>query len=170
MQFSGFDLHFLNFDISRRPVLSPQVTVQSPRWFKRHTETFQQCKYIKEKACGSHTHTEKGSIPQKDFFYKCDPVASLFFLPFDSSLLRVVDGPGCFLAFSSISSSLGLSFCFLFSSFFRMKAKTQTDEYKSYQPALQHRKRGQSGQFRDTLVPNHLLSKWEPSMTSPIGL
>lgn len=58
VQFSGFDLHFLNFDISKSPVLSPQVTVQGPTWFKRHTEMFQQCKYIRGKAYGSHTHRE----------------------------------------------------------------------------------------------------------------
>lgn len=61
MQFSGFDLHLLNLDLSRRPVLSPQVTVQSPTWFKRHTEMFQQFTYIKGKAYGSHTH-------RKDYF------------------------------------------------------------------------------------------------------
>lgn len=50
MQFSGFDLHFLNFDISRRPVLSPQVTVHSPTWVKRDKQTSQQCKYIRLKS------------------------------------------------------------------------------------------------------------------------
>lgn len=103
-----------------------------------------------------HTHI---SYDTYKLWYIYDPVVLWFLLPFSSSLLRVVDGPVCFPSFSSISSSPGLIFLFLFSSFFGMKAKTKTDEYKSYQPAQQQRKRGQSGQLSDTLVPNCLPSK-----------
>lgn len=89
-------------------------------------------------------YTYSTSYDTYKLWYIYDPVVLWYFLPFASSLLWVVDGPGCFLSFSSISSSPGRTLLFLFSSFFRMKAKSQTDEYKNYQPAQQQRKRGQS--------------------------